>query len=243
MAKGFFSQGFCFLTDGTTTIEDIKAALEAREFEIVKQAPPQKKWQFGGPTLVISYLPEVRGYAAIDVVAKPWPDSMGDPKTDSDTFAAWSMGHFGPLTFPGSLQRAAEQSSAWKEGRSVVDSHGGFVRIRMSCAFCAKDTDPFRPEDYNPLAELLFLSQAALTVLKVPGVLCYFNPNGEVLRDRAAFREVVVQCKKQEKIPLLLWSNVRFYHVNDRLDFMDTVGNGQLDIPDVEAIFPKDKYE
>ena len=77
----------------------------------------------------------------------------------------------------------------------------------------------------------------------MPGVLCYFNPNGEVLRDRATFREHWIECKKQEKIPLALWMNIRFVHVNDRFWFMDTVGNGQLDLQDVEAIFPKDKYQ
>ena len=103
MAKGLFTQGVCLLTDGRTTVEDIRSALEAKDFEIVKQAPPQKDWRFGGPTLVVAYLPEDNGYAAVDVVNQLWPDTMGDPKSDSKTFAAWMMGHFGPFAFRGGL--------------------------------------------------------------------------------------------------------------------------------------------
>jgi Domain of unknown function (DUF4261) len=90
---------------------------------------------------------------------------------------------------------------------------------------------------------MIFLSDAMLAAFKAPGVICYFNPNGEVLRDRASFRELRTACKKQEKIPLPLWMNVRFFNVNDKFSLMDTVGNGQLDLRDVEAVFPKAKYD
>ncbi|MGD0900408.1 MAG: hypothetical protein ABR915_21455, partial [Thermoguttaceae bacterium] len=106
MAKGFFTQGVCLLTDGRTTIEDIKSALREHAFEIVKQTPAQENWCFGGPAIITPFLPEVNGYVAVDVVSQPWPDSMGDPKSDPMTFGAWSMGHFGPLAFPGGLTRA-----------------------------------------------------------------------------------------------------------------------------------------
>jgi hypothetical protein len=36
--------------------------------------------------------------------------------------------------------------------------------------------------------------------------------------------------------------NVRFFSLSERLGFMDTVGNGQLDVRDVEAIFPTEMY-
>src|SRR5262245_51746441 len=243
MAKGFFTQSVCLLTDGRTTIEDLKAALQERGFAIVKQAPPQKHWQFGGPTLVLAFLPEVNGYAAVDVVNHPWPDTMGDPKVDPKTFAAWGAGHFGPFAFPGGLARAGQHAWGWEPGRTVAGRHRGFIRIRLSYAFGAKGDQPVLPEDYDPLAEMLFLSRAVLAVFKAPGILCYFNPNGEVLRDRAGFREVWSACKQQDKIPLLLWMNVRFFNLSEKIGFMDTVGNGQLDLQDVEAIFPKSRYD
>jgi hypothetical protein len=243
MPKGLFSQCMCLLTNGQTAIEDVKAALLEKEFRIVKQAPPQKDWRFGGPTLVIAYKREVNGCVAVDVVNQPWPDRMGDPKTDSKTFAAWTMGHFGPFTFPGGLARAAQHSYAWKEGKTLPERHRGFIRARMSYAFGAKDDAPILPDDYDPLAEMKFLSRIVLPLLKLPGVLCYFNPNGEVLRDRATFREHWIAAKKQEKIPLALWINARYIYVNDTFWFMDTVGNGQLDLHDVEAVFAKDEHD
>jgi hypothetical protein len=243
MAKGLVSQGVCLLSDGSTTLDGVRAALKEKGFNIVKEARGQKDWQFSGPSLVVSYRPEVNGYVAVDVVEHVWPDAMGDPKSDSITFGAWSMGQFGPLTFPGGLARAGEHSWAWQEGPAVAQRHRGFLRIRLSYVFGAKDDGPVMPADYDPLAELMFLSRVVLAVLTAPGILCYFNSNGEVLRDGASFRDVWKACEQQQKIPLLLWMNVRFFHLNDRFGLMDTVGNGQLDRQDVEAIFPKETYD
>jgi hypothetical protein len=99
------------------------------------------------------------------------------------------------------------------------------------------------PAEYDPLAEMMFLSRAVLAVLKAPGVICYFNPNGEVLRDASSFEELWVAGREQETNPLELWTNVRFFNLSESLCFMDTVGNGQLEVRDVEAIFPAAKYD
>jgi hypothetical protein len=243
MAKALFTQSVCLLTDGRTSLEDVKSALQGQDFEIVRETPSQKDWCFGGPTLIIPFLPEVNGYAAVDVVGQPWPDAMGDPKSDPVTFAAWSMGQFGPFAFPGGLARARQHAWAWEAGQTVPEGHCGFIRIRMSYAFGAGDDSPVLPEDYDPVPEMNFLSRAALALLEVPGVLCYFNPNGEVLRDHASFRELWTECEKQKEIPLPLWINVRFFNLNERLGLMDTVGNGQLDLQDLEAIFPHAEYD
>src|SRR5690348_2616153 len=194
MAKGFFTQGVSLLTNGQTTIEAVKAALCQRGFEIAREAPAQENWAFGGPTLVVPFLPDVNGDVAVDVVNQPWPDSMGDPKSDAITFAAWSMGHFGPSAFPGSLARARQHAWAWQPAQTVSDGHRGFIRLRTSYVFGAGKDAPVMPADYDPVAELLFLSEAATALLEAPGVLCYFNPNGEVLRDDASFREVWGPC-------------------------------------------------
>ena len=37
--------------------------------------------------------------------------------------------------------------------------------------------------------------------------------------------------------------NVRFFNLSDDLGFMDTVGNAQLDLRDVEAVFPSAKHD
>lgn len=237
MAKGMFTQGVCLLTNGKTNIDDIESAFVGSDFEIVKKVPAQNDWRFGGPTLVIAYDPDVNGYAAIDVVDQRWPDSMGDPKKDSITFGAWSMGHFGPYAFPGGLERAAQHCYAWEKGPAVAHAHRGF--IRMSYAFGAKDSDPIMPADYDALAELIFVTDIVLELFPVAGVLCYFNPNGEVLRDKGEFRAMRKMCKEQKKTPLPLWMNVRYFQANQRFSLMDSVGNAQLDLRDVEAIFPQ----
>lgn len=244
MAKGFFSQGMCLLTDGQTTLEDIKTSLREEKLDIVvKQMPPDEDWRFGGPKLVIPYLPKVNGYASIDVVTQSWPDAMGDPKTDSMTFGAWSMGFFGPFAFPGGLARAGQHSWVWQPGRAIAEGHRGFIRILLSYVSGTEENAPILPKDYDPLAEMYFLSRLVLALLEAPGVICYFNPNGEVLRDRASFREVWAEGQKQKKIPLPLWMNIRFFRINEEFGMMDTVGNPQLDLQDLEALFPWSKYE
>lgn len=243
MAKGFFTQGVCLLTDGKASLHDIKSALLQQGFDIVKELPARENLPLSGPSLVVAFLPDVNGYAAVDVVNQPWPDSMGDPKSDPSTFAAWSMGHFGPLAFPGGLARARQHPWAWKPSQSISEGHRGFIRLRISYVFGAGNDALIMPEDYDPIAEMMFLSRAVLALFDVPGVICYFNPNGEVLRDAASFRRVWDACEEQQKLPLLLWSNIRFFKLTDELGFMDTVGNGQLEIQDVEAAFPLAQYD
>src|SRR5262245_19297910 len=123
MAKGFFTQGVCLLTDGNTSIDHVKSALQEEELEILKEAPPQENWCFGGPALLIAFRSEVNGYASVDLVNHPWPDTMGDPKADPMTFGAWSMGYFGPLAFPGGLARAQQHAWSWEPGRTVPEGH------------------------------------------------------------------------------------------------------------------------
>jgi hypothetical protein len=90
---------------------------------------------------------------------------------------------------------------------------------------------------------MMFLSRAVVALLKAPGVICYFNPNGEVLRDYTSFRQVWDPCNQQQKMPLPLWMNIRFFNLSDKLGLMDTVGNGQLEVRDVEAVFPSAQYD
>jgi hypothetical protein len=68
MAKGLFTQGVSLLTNGQTTLDNVKSALRRQGFDIFKEAPAQENWAFGGPTLVIAFRPDVNGYAAVDVV-------------------------------------------------------------------------------------------------------------------------------------------------------------------------------
>lgn len=243
LAKGFFTQGVSLLTNGQTTTDSLKSVLRQHGFDIVKESPAQENWAFGGATLVIAFLPDVNGYVAIDLVNQPWPDSMGDPQSDSMIFAAWSMGHFGPFAFPGSLARAQQHAWAWPPAETISEGHRGFIRLRTSYVFGAIKDAPVMPADYDPVAEMMFLSEAAIALLKAPGVKCYFNPNGEVLRDYNSLRDDWDPCIEQQNLPLSLWVNIRFFKLSETLGFMDTVGNAQLEIRDVEALFPLAEYD
>ena len=76
----------------------------------------------------------------------------------------------------------------------------------------------------------------------LPGVIGYFNPNGEVLRDLASFQSVFNECAAQRVLPLLLWSNIRLFNLSSEYGMMDTVGNRQFDVKDIEAVYPSKRY-
>jgi hypothetical protein len=245
MPKGFFSQGMCLLTDGRPTIADVKSAVEAAGFHIVREIAPQEQWTLGGPAVLIPYRPEVNGTVTIDVVNRPWPDGMGDPKSDPMTFVAWSMGYFGPFAFPGSLQRAIQHAWSWPAAKEIAPTHRAFIRLRASYVSDERPDPnaPVLPQDYAPVAEMMFLSRLVIALGAVPGVLCYFNVNGEVLRTLDSFRADFEGAREQEKIPLLLWMNARLFDVDGTIGLIDTVGNSQLDVRDIEAAYPTARYD
>jgi DivIVA domain-containing protein len=83
------------------------------------------------------------------------------------------------------------------------------------------------------------VTDVALAVLGLPEALCYFNPNGEVLRDREGTQESLAYARSNELLPLDLWSNVRLFNIGGGWSLMDTVGNAQFDQPDIEACFSR----
>jgi hypothetical protein len=194
-------------------------------------------WFFGGPRLTIPFRREVNGYVMVDSVDRPWPDHMGDPKKAPLIFGAWSMGHFGPFAYPGGLARAGQHSWNWQLGKTIAQGHSAFLRVRSTYVFRAKDDAPLMPEDYDPLPELEFLTRIAADLLALPQAVCYFNPNGEVLRDADALRESLNAAWWRQLPPLDAWANIRLFRSDEDWCFMDTVGNGQLDLPDLEACF------
>jgi hypothetical protein len=153
------------------------------------------------------------------------------------------MGHFGPFAYPGGLSRAAQQCWAWEPGKAIPDRHTAFIRIRSSYGFGAADDDPIMPQDYESLPELEFVTKLAAALLDLPSALCYFNPNGEILRDQDGLRESLNYGWAHELPPLDVWSNIRLFNVNAEWSLMDTVGNAQLDIPDAEACFHAESYD
>ena len=241
MPKGMFTQGICVLLERVPSLDELEAVLE--EFEVCDRLEADEDWELSGPSLTVAYRPECNGLVTIDIVDRTWPDHMGDPTNEAMIFGAWSMGHFGPFAYPGGLQRASQQCWAWEPGKTISERHTAFIRIRSSYTFGAEEDDSIMPDDYEPVPELEFVTKLASALLDVAGALCYFNPNGELLRDQDGLRETLNYGWANALPPLDAWSNVRMFIVNAQWSLMDTVGNGQLDIPDAEACFHSDSYD
>ncbi|CAN5652712.1 DUF4261 domain-containing protein [soil metagenome] len=238
MPKGLITQTAVVLFEKQVTIDDLTPLLG--NFSLVGEMPSAEHWEFGGPSVTISYRPEVNGYATVDVVEQSWPDGMGDPKNEVTLFGAWSMGWFGPYTFPWSLKRAVQQAWSWPGAAETVGRHQAFVRVRTSYIFGADKEAKVLPQDYVSLPELAFVTSLAEAVLAHPDALCYFNPNGEALFTQDALRDSQAFAALHALPPLDTYANVRLFNIDPTWLLMDTVGNWQLDMPDHEMAFPRD---
>ena len=241
--KGFFTQTACILLESECTFSQLEMALQS--FEIVKKDSKAKDWHFNGPEIVVSFRPEQNGCILVDVVGHPWPDDMGSPQTAPDLFAAWGMGYFGPFTYPGGLGRATQQCWHWEEGRMVSQRHQGFIRIRSTYSLDAKPNALIMPEDYDSLSEIIMLTEIASALANMEKALCYYNPNGESLQSAATVLDALKWYRDSGVPPLHLWSNIRLFNFEQTSGWsmMDTVGLGQIDVPDQEACFAAEKYE
>jgi hypothetical protein len=238
--KGFFTGLAALLTDRPIPIDAIHRALHDENVLGIRKSD-QPGWFGAAESLVLDYRPQANGKVVVDAFDQPWPDAMGDPKTDTTLFAAWSMGAMGPFTFPGNLERAAQQSWHWEGAAQAVSRHRGFIRVRSSYVLGATGEAKVLPRDYEPIAELMFLSRVAHKLMNVPGVLCYFNPNGETLHSVETFDQAMQQQAESDIWPTGIWCNVRLFNVSDEWVLMDTVGMGQVDLPEMEACFHRDR--
>ncbi len=236
--KGFFTQGVVILLRAPVTIAAVRARLA--DFPVVKELPGAS-WEMGGPGLVVAYRRELNGAVTVDVVDRPWPDAMGDPKQEPMVFGAWSMGHFGPCTWPGGLQRAVQQAWAWPEARQGGVPHAGFVRLRVT--YVGGADAPVMPEGCDARHELEYLTRMGQALLGLPEALCWFVPGGELLLPAAKLKAQVEWAAEHDVPAVDAWTNARLYNLPDGWQLMDTVGNGQLDVPELEAVFPADFAE
>jgi hypothetical protein len=248
MAKGLFTQGMCVLLREPISIAELQERLN--QFELVGRHESIED-DDAPETLVLNYRPEVGGHLLVTPSVSQWPDDMGDPKETPERFVAWSLGQFGPLTYPGCLQRATEQSWGWEEGSQEALTHTAHVRLLISYVLGVEEPDeddldediPLVPEDYDPLDEMTFLTRAVSAVLESAQAICYFNPAGEVLRNETGLRQGLNYAWSHDLPPLDMWTNVRLFRATDSWSLMDTVGNGQFDLPDLEAVYDPEKFE
>lgn len=198
--KGIFSQGLVVLLSDSAALDEVENLLT--EFGPPTRKPTFEDWEFSGPAIVLPYRPDVNGYVSVDLVERPWPDDMGNPKEKPILFGAWSMGHFGPCTFPGNLSRAVQQSWSWPAAKELVPRHKAFVRVRSSYIFGAGPQAKCLPADYAPLPELQFLTAIIKALLENPNALAYFNPGGEVLMGASELNAATTFAKSHSLPPL-----------------------------------------
>jgi hypothetical protein len=240
MPKGFFTQSCDVLLSAPTTLDAVVPLLS--DFRIAKRIDETTEAAFGGPGLVIPFRTEVNGNFSVDVRNRIWPDQMGDAKTEGMLFGAWLMGHYGPFVFPGSFRRAQNQMWAWHEGEPLVEKHAAFLHITASYIFGASADSKVLPPDYDPMAEMEFMTKLAVALLSHPNAVAYFNPNGEVILSKQKIVDSIAYHRQHEVPPLGIWSNIRVLNPNNGWLIVDTVGMEQFDRPDLEACFPKDAY-
>jgi hypothetical protein len=245
--KGHFTQCLVILLRSPVSLRDIQDRLSG--FSAQEVTNPKSFGWFGGiPALVMPFRPEVNGTVVVDFIDRPWPDQMGDPKSEAELFGAWAFGNFG-LAWPQGLARACQQSWQWPDGKTTVPlGHSAFLRVRSSYVGGAPGNAPCMPADYEPMGELKFVSRVAASLAGLPQALCCFNPGGELVCDPGDFAARLVRAEARDAFLIDLCCNVRVCGLDDWAPgsgwcLMDTVGMGQLDAPDHEAIFLSAAYD
>jgi Domain of unknown function (DUF4261) len=236
MAKGVFSQGFVLLTRAPIDVRELAPFLT----DFAASGGVEEDGRGSEAALRIPFHSELSGFVSVDVFPRPWPDEVADP---SDSREASLCGSFGPWASPGSLARAKEQAFRRPAALALVDEHKACIRIRLAYPVEASDGGPAVPPECEPEEELKFMTLVAEALSAHPAVLCYFNPNGEVLMTTA---ELAASRKKHAArgVPAFeIWSSVRVTMLREDYCVMDSVGSQQLDLVDLEVGFPSASLE
>jgi hypothetical protein len=145
---------------------------------------------------------------------------MGDPEREAELFGAWSLHHFGLVTFPYALARAAAQPKA------PIAEHVAFVRLNLSYLWGGDADALVSPVDRDVQGELLALGAIAEPLCGLPGALAWFAPNGEVLLEADAARSLLLRQAAGEQVSEL-WVSTRVIPAGNHL-LVETVGMGGL---------------
>ena len=260
MPKGFFTQSLFILLERPVTDDELKVALDGCEIHgsvqfreedaegqpLVAEGQAEINWA-GADVLALALGTDARGALLVDVVPERWPDAMPDPEKSPRLFGALATGQLGPFVFPGALERAFEMGRGEdRDLKNALDRHQAMLRLRATWALQPREDDRPVPEDYNAKTELRWMVDIAANLLEeLPGALCYFNPNGEVLATLSEMEQALAHADENGQPPLELYANVRFIEIADLEGYglVDVVGMWQLDVPDQEALFKKDRYD
>ncbi|WP_206036110.1 hypothetical protein [Crateriforma spongiae] len=244
MAKGLFTQGMCVLLRAPMPNVEIQRRLSmfelvGRQESIDDDAAPE--------TLVLQFRPEVQGHLMVTPSSARWPDDMGEPDENPEAFVAWSLGQYGPLTYPGCLDRAVHDPTLTPALRRDVNDHVAHIRLLISYVVGADDDSdsedlPEMPEGYDAEAELAAMTRAVTALLESPLAIAYFNPGGEIILDADTMRRGLNEAWTRDEPAIDMWVQSRCLVEHNGTsaegwEVIDTVGQGQLDLPDLEAVF------
>jgi hypothetical protein len=232
-----FTQCVTVLFERAPTLADLKSVIAVETTE-APAAEAEQGWVLTGPSLTLDHRKDVNGKLQIDVIDVPFPDAMGSPDREPTLFAAWSMGHFGPTTYPGALERASLHEVD-RELVALTEKHTAFVRIRVSYVLGASSEAPVLPDHYDPIHELAAVSELAVQIGGVDGALVIFNPNAERLLTAQRLRTAL---DRAPILPVDVWTSARRVRPQQLPDWLifDTVGMGQLDVADHQLVLPID---
>jgi hypothetical protein len=239
MSTPFFTQCACALFEQVPPLGDIERALDG--WAVAGQQQPatgEDGWLACGPGLVV----ELRGGGSVivDVVDREWPDGPHAGADAPALAAAWRAGLFGPCATPGALGRAKAQAWAWGGAEAAAGRHRGFVRLRTVVEL-PQDGSPRLPVGHDPVHELTTLTEMAGALLRLRGATALFFPGGEAVRSREQVEAVLQRKAGLGPPPVELWLNLRAVGLGEeggaRWLLVDTVGMGQLRLPDQEALF------
>lgn len=107
-----------------------------------------------------------------------------------------------------------------------------------------EEKSPTIPLDMiNPVEELEFMTEITLELLKHENAICYFNPNGEMLLTYDLLKDKYDYAINNQLPALTSWINIRLVNIKKNIYLMDSVGNDQLDIHDIEVLFNNEDFE
>lgn len=231
--KGIFTQGICVLLDAACTLDEVEALL--RPLQPGRRSRSGGRWAFESGALAVG-LPGGSGALLVDVVPRPYPDALGGEE-DPELFAAWSLGYFGPLAWPGALARALPSVAPSLRARAA--RHGAWVRV-LTTYSTGRGEDVLLPPGYDALRECMAVTEVALALLHLPGAIAWWDPAGETLLTHAQVHAELEAFRQGGPPPVRAWTRGRAAELVPvpGWTLCERVGLQQFDLPDLEACFP-----
>ncbi|MCC7076317.1 MAG: hypothetical protein IT198_04250 [Acidimicrobiia bacterium] len=194
-------------------------------------------WATQGPALVTTTPDGI--HVCVDIVDRPFPDTLAHEPVDSPLLAAWADGEFGEHTLRGALGRSSFITDITPEGESAVSAHGAYVRIRTA----KLGPDGHHLGENAPRSVLLrsigLVTRVGARLTRARGSLAWFVPGGEVLASSPTLQVLDERDDSTQRPPVEVWVGVhRAGDPDDATLSVVTVGARQLGIDDVAFLAP-----